>query len=362
MSARQIAGPEPADATVDRTLECAQASAQASAQSAALTATPADAAAPQRARNGTRYRGRFAPSPTGPLHAGSLVAALASWLDARAHDGQWLIRIEDIDPPREVAGCAHQIIATLARFGLHSDAPVLWQSERGEHYAAALDSLLEQGLAYRCTCSRREVDEAAAGDRWPDRIYRGRCRNGCEPARTTWSWRLRVDATVPLAFTDRAAGEIEQDVARDVGDFVLRRSDSLWAYQLAVVVDDAAQAITDVVRGADLLDNTARQIYLQRSLALATPRYLHLPVVRNASGEKLSKQTGARPLRGDNAVAELEQAWQHLGFAPPGADAPAAFLRHAVPLWRERWLRADTIAAPWDSAATSFPHERPNGR
>jgi len=358
VSAGQITGSEPAHVAGHRTLQ----GAQASAPSAAQAAKPAGAITPQHARNDARYRGRFAPSPTGPLHAGSLVAALASWLDARAHDGHWLIRIEDIDPPREVAGGAHQIIATLARFGLQSDAPVLWQSERGEHYVAALDSLVTQGLAYRCTCSRREVDEAAPANGLPDRIYRGRCRNGCDPARTTWSWRLRVDATAPLAFIDRAAGEIEQDVVRDVGDFVLRRSDSLWAYQLAVVVDDAAQAITDVVRGADLLDNTARQIYLQRSLGLATPRYLHVPVVRNASGEKLSKQTGAQPLRGDDAVAELEQAWQHLGFAPLGADAPAAFLRHAVPLWQERCLRADTIAAARHRAATDFSSARPHGR
>ena len=306
--------------------------------------------------------GRFAPSPSGPLHFGSLVAALASWLDARAHAGLWLVRIEDIDPAREVAGSAQQIIATLARFGLHSDEPVLWQSERSEHYAAALDSLADRGLAYRCTCSRREVDEAAAREGLPDGVYRGRCRAGCNPASATWSWRLRVDAKSPLAFADRAAGRIEQDVARDVGDFVLRRSDGLWAYQLAVVVDDAAQAITDVVRGADLLDNTARQFYLQQSLSLATPRYLHVPVVRSASGEKLSKQTGARPLRGDHAVAELEQAWEHLGFAPPGADTPSAFLRLAVPLWQERWPRADTIAASADGSVTDTTREPPHGR
>jgi glutamyl-Q tRNA(Asp) synthetase len=315
----------------------------AGAHVAAQGVAPANTIGSRRARPETRYRGRFAPSPTGPLHLGSLVAALASWLDAHADEGLWLIRIEDIDPPREVAGSAHQIIAALARFGLLSDEPVLWQSARGEQYAAALDALVSRGLAYRCTCSRREVGAATPCDGSPDGIYRGRCRTGCDPARSAWSWRLRVDATAPIAFIDRAAGKIEQDVMRAVGDFVLRRSDGLWAYQLAVVVDDAAQAITHVVRGADLLDNTARQIHLQRSLGLATPRYLHVPVVRNANGEKLSKQTGARALREDDAVAELERAWQHLGFAPLGADTPAAFLRHAVPLWQERWLRADTI-------------------
>lgn len=287
-----------------------------------------------------RYCGRFAPSPTGPLHAGSLVAALASWLDARAQDGVWLVRMEDLDPPREVPGASQDILATLAAFGLTSDESVLWQSTRGEAYAEALERLAAGGHVYGCSCSRSEIAAAAAAAGLPPGVYPGTCRAGAHgPIRAL---RFNVDdATVE--FDDRWCGHVGQRLARDVGDFVVRRADGLWAYQLAVVVDDAAQGVTDVVRGADLLDNTPRQILLQRALGLPTPRYLHVPVVTSQAGEKLSKQTGARALDRRDVLAELERAWRHLGFAPLGADTLAAFHKHAVDAWRERW--APRIAA-----------------
>jgi glutamyl-Q tRNA(Asp) synthetase len=287
-----------------------------------------------------RYRGRFAPSPTGPLHPGSLVAALASWLDARAHAGTWLVRIEDIDPPRELPGAARDILETLAAFGLEGDEPVLMQHSRGVAYESALQQLRQAGLAYGCACSRRDAEDAARAAGLADGVYPGTCRHGTQ-GRIPRSIRLRVPdpPADAIAFTDRAVGRYAQSLSRDVGDFVLRRADGLWAYQLAVVVDDAAQGITDVVRGADLLDNTPRQIWLQRCLGLPTPRYLHLPVVTNAQGEKLSKQTGARALDRRDVLAELDRAWRHLGFPRLGADSRDAFLRAAIPLWAERWCR-----------------------
>lgn len=286
------------------------------------------------------YRGRFAPSPTGPLHAGSLVAALGSWLDARAHGGHWLVRIEDIDPPREVPGATQDILATLAAFGLDSDAPVVWQSRRSEAYGAALAQLEAAARCYRCSCSRREAEQAAAAAGLAPGVYAGTCR--LDPQRDgPQAVRLRVPDPPDDAITvlDRAHGALTQALAREVGDFVLRRADLLWAYQLAVVVDDAAQGITDVVRGADLLDNTPRQVWLQHCLRLSTPRYLHLPVVTNAQGEKLSKQTGARPLDRNDVLGELERAWQHLGFTRLGADTREAFLQQAVTHWAARWRR-----------------------
>lgn len=286
------------------------------------------------------YRGRFAPSPTGPLHLGSLVAALGSWLDARAHQGVWLLRIEDIDPPREVPGAADSIIATLAACGLTSDEPVRWQHERSVAYEAALTRLIGARQAYGCACSRKEVEDAAAANGLPFGVYAGTCRAGTQgrPAR---SIRLRVPdpPADAVTFVDRAAGEVTQPIARDVGDFVLKRADGLWAYQLAVVVDDAEQGITDVVRGADLLDNTPRQIWLQRALERPTPRYLHLPVVTNALGEKLSKQTGAAPIDASEPLRELQRAWQHLGFAPLHVRSANAFLQRATQQWAQRWLR-----------------------
>jgi glutamyl-Q tRNA(Asp) synthetase len=286
------------------------------------------------------YRGRFAPSPTGPLHAGSLAAALASWLDARAHGGAWLVRIEDLDPPREVPGAACDILETLAAFGMESDEPVEFQSRRGALYEVAFGRLMQDGRVYGCACSRAEIERAIATAGMRSEIYPGTCRAGPN-GRALRAWRFRVP-TDAVGFDDRIAGRIEQRLEDDVGDFVVRRADGLWAYQLAVVVDDAAQRISDVVRGADLLDNTPRQIALQRSLGLATPRYMHVGVVVNERGEKLSKQTGAQALDRNNVLGELARAAQHLGLPRMGAGSAAAFLRSATSAWAERLLAAPT--------------------
>jgi glutamyl-Q tRNA(Asp) synthetase len=239
------------------------------------------------------YRGRFAPSPTGPLHLGSLVAALGSYLDAKAHGGEWLVRIEDIDTPRVVAGAADHILRTLERFGLEWDGPVLYQSSRIEAYDAVLDDLRGQGRVFPCGCSRKDVGEC----------YPGTCRTGLRDRIDSPSWRFCV-ADETVNFVDRRLGPQAQNVAEDAGDFVVKRADGLFAYQLAVVVDDAFQGITDVVRGEDLLDSTARQILLQRALGFPQLRYRHLPVVLNQVGQKLSKQTGATALH-PNRVADL---------------------------------------------------------
>jgi glutamyl-Q tRNA(Asp) synthetase len=281
---------------------------------------------------GAIYIGRFAPSPTGPLHAGSLVAALASWLDARANNGRWLVRIEDVDTPRSVAGAADTILRQLADCGLDADEPPLWQSARGGLYQQALDQLVDSGLAYPCSCSRKDIEEALAAlgrphERHAELVYPGTCRTGLhgKPAR---AWRLRVPPGV-VRWTDRRLGPQQQDVEREVGDFVLKRADGLWAYQLAVVVDDAAQGVTDVVRGEDLADNTPRQILLQRALVLPTPRYLHAPLVLGAKGEKLSKQNGARALDTRDALGALNAAAVALGLSPrtgPVTQALAAWV------------------------------------
>lgn len=297
------------------------------------------------------YRGRFAPSPTGPLHAGSLVAALASWLDARAHGGRWLVRIEDTDTPRCSVQAAHRILAQLAACGLHSDEPVVWQSTRTEAYAAALQRLRDDHAVYRCRCSRRDIERAlAATGRLPprdgERIYPGTCRLLGWPASTPGAWRMRVaepgGSTAPVTWTDRRLDTARQDVAAEVGDFVLQRADGIWAYQLAVVVDDADQGITDVVRGEDLADNTPRQQLLQRRLGLPTPRYLHTPLVLAADGHKLSKQNGAAEPDLSRPVAALRAAASVLGLrdmATDSADATplADWLAAAVVAWAERW-------------------------
>jgi glutamyl-Q tRNA(Asp) synthetase len=284
------------------------------------------------------YRGRFAPSPTGGLHAGSLAAALASWLDARAQEGTWLVRIEDLDPPREIPGASRQILDALAAFGLASDEPPVFQSARGNLYRQALDRLEACGLVYGCACSRTDITAAQRAFGLPAHVYPGTCRRGTG-GRAVRALRVRVPDEV-VGFTDRACGPYEQNLAREVGDFVVRRADGLWAYQLAVVVDDAEQRITDVVRGADLLDNTPRQIWLQRALNLRTPRYLHVPLVTNAQGEKLSKQTGAAVLDTERPLPELERAWQHLGFPALKGAGVDDFGRRATALWRERWASA----------------------
>ncbi|MFW5452860.1 tRNA glutamyl-Q(34) synthetase GluQRS [Thioalkalivibrio sulfidiphilus] len=277
------------------------------------------------------YIGRFAPSPTGPLHFGSLVAALASWLDARRHGGRWLLRIEDLDPPREVPGAADAILRTLEAFGLSWDGPVLYQSSRLETYWAALDELRAAGHAYDCGCTRREIAEAGQpGLDGP--VYPGTCRAGLPPGKAPRAVRLRTEAG-EITFTDRMQGPIRQDVAREVGDFVIRRADGYFAYQLAVVVDDAFQGITHVVRGADLLDSTPRQILLQRLLGLPTPAYLHHRLVLTPEGEKLSKQTHAPAVDDTNPVPTLIRALEFLGEpVPRPADvrSPEEVLDHVM--------------------------------
>jgi glutamyl-Q tRNA(Asp) synthetase len=282
------------------------------------------------------YRGRFAPSPTGPLHAGSLVAALASWLDARAHRGTWLVRIEDVDAPRCVPGAAEDILRQLAACGLLPDEAPVWQSRRTQRYQDQLQRLLAEGLAYPCACSRKDVEAAlAALDRARGRneelAYPGTCRAGLH-GRAARAWRFRVPPGV-VRWTDRRLGPQAQDVAHEVGDFVLRRADGLHAYQLAVVVDDADQDITHVVRGEDLADNTARQILLQRALGVPTPAYLHTPLVLGPNGEKLSKQNGAAPLDLGDPLQALRQAGAVLGLLVPG-DQPAGWLQAAAAAWR----------------------------
>jgi glutamyl-Q tRNA(Asp) synthetase len=263
-----------------------------------------------------RYRGRFAPSPTGPLHFGSLVAAVGSWADARASAGEWLVRMEDLDPPREAPGAADGILATLEALGFEWDGPVVFQSTRGEAYRAALDALRRSGVLFPCACTRKEIADSGVTALDGSRVYPGTCRDGLPDGRAARATRLRVAAEM-VEFADGLQGRVSQELAREVGDFVLVRADGLFAYQLAVVVDDAAQGITDVVRGADLLDSTPRQLFLQRLLGLPAPRYLHLPVAVTARGEKLSKQTGAAPIGAARPGAALTAALRFLGHSPP---------------------------------------------
>lgn len=284
----------------------------------------------------SRYRGRFAPSPTGPLHAGSLVAALASWLDARAHGGQWLVRIEDVDRPRCVPGADARILDQLAACGLLPDEPPQWQSQRDALYQAALDRLVAQGHAYPCACSRKDIELALRAQgrersRHGELVYPGTCRGGLH-GRAARAWRLRVPEGI-VPWTDRRVGVHLQDVAREVGDFVLKRADGLFAYQLAVVVDDAEQGITHVVRGEDLVDNTPRQILLQRALGVATPSYLHAPLVLGANGEKLSKQNGAQPLDLADPRAAVVRAAAVLGIALPADGTLGDALAQATRAW-----------------------------
>ncbi|HZZ14112.1 MAG TPA: tRNA glutamyl-Q(34) synthetase GluQRS [Paraburkholderia sp.] len=288
------------------------------------------------------YRGRFAPSPTGPLHFGSLVSALASWLDARAHRGTWLVRIEDIDGPRTIPGAAEDILATLGRFGMHPDQPPVWQSQRMARYESALQALQATGLVYPCGCTRKEIADSLlhAHARNTTLAYPGTCRDGLhgKPAR---AWRLRVPdgAAASITFEDRWQGTQTQNLATEVGDFVLKRADGQWAYQLAVVVDDGDEHITHIVRGADLMDSTARQIYLQRCLGVATPAYLHVPVVTNDQGEKLSKQNGATALDSSQPLQALIAAARHLGLGMKEvgeAKTLARFYAAATAAWAER--------------------------
>lgn len=345
---------------------------------AGATIAPADKCPPEPARGSGRYVGRFAPSPTGPLHAGSLVAALASWLDARAFNegrgGQWLIRIEDVDTPRCNLAAAETILAQLAACGLRPDGPPLWQSARGHRYQSVLDTLVTAGRAYPCGCSRKDIEEAHvamghARERHAALPYPGTCRHGLS-GKAARSWRFAVpgsdapadnvntataadeatsgrtpgDTGVPRVaghdvwWHDRRLGPQHQNVAEAVGDFVLRRADDLWAYQLAVVVDDSDQGITHVVRGEDLADNTARQILLQQALGLPTPRYLHTPLVCGDNGEKLSKQNGARALDLHAPVAALEQAATVLGLSPLETGQQNS-VSDALARWVKAWGR-----------------------
>ncbi|MCG2634213.1 MAG: tRNA glutamyl-Q(34) synthetase GluQRS [Gammaproteobacteria bacterium] len=267
------------------------------------------------------YRGRFAPSPTGPLHLGSLVAALASYLDARATGGAWLVRMEDLDRPRTVPGAADRILWQLEAHGLHWDESVLWQSSRDPAYFDALATLQAQGLVYPCGCSRAEIKASSV-----DSIYPGTCADGLKPGREPRALRLRTAGRVE--FSDRLCGPYAQDLEQTCGDFVIRRADTLFAYQLAAVVDDGFQRITQVVRGADLLDSTPRQIYLQRALGLTTPDYLHLPLVLDNAGRKLAKRSGAQALLGAQAEDNLIAALGFLGQPPPQelAGAPVSEL------------------------------------
>jgi len=304
--------------------------------------------------NGDGCVGRFAPSPTGPLHAGSLVAALASWLDARARSGRWLVRIEDVDAPRSVPGTDRQILDQLARCGLRPDAPVTWQSQRGAAYQAALDRLVAAGWAYACGCTRRDIELAlaAAGrprPRFGELVYPGTCRDGLhgKPARAMRLRTLVDGRELVVDWHDRRLGPQRQNITREVGDFVLRRADGLWAYQLAVVVDDAGQGITDVVRGEDLADNTPRQIHLQRCLGVPTPRYLHTPLVLGADGHKLSKRNGATPLDLGDPRAAIAAAAAVLDLAPlPDRGTLGDLLAAAVQAWGERWPAPRATATP----------------
>ena len=296
--------------------------------------------------SGSAYRGRFAPSPTGPLHAGSLVAALASWLDTRAHGGQWLVRIEDVDTPRCIPGVDQHILQQLAACGLHPDEAPVWQSQRTPLYQQALEQLQRAKRAYPCVCSRKDIEAALLAACTPkprngELVYPGTCRSGLhgKPGR---AWRFYTDNVVQ--WSDRRLGPQQQNVAQEVGDFVLQRADGLFAYQLAVVVDDAAQGITHIVRGEDLTDNTARQILLQRALQVHTLQYLHTPLVLGANGEKLSKQNGALAIdtsTSESAASALNQAALVLSLTPRAG----ATIADALAQWQAEWQGRITAVA-----------------
>lgn len=285
-----------------------------------------------------KYRGRFAPSPTGPLHFGSLVAAVAGFLDARASGGEWLVRIEDVDTSRVVPGAADHILRTLEACGLHWDGPVVYQTTRTDLYREALQRLGSQGRVFACGCSRREAGS--------DGVYPGTCRNGLPEGRTARSWRFRAPNEA-ICFTDRLQGEYCENVAEVTGDFVLLRADGLFAYQLAVVVDDEAQGITDVVRGADLLSSTPRQIALQRTLGFCVPTYLHSPVAVDEAGAKLSKQTLARPVDCDNPVPVIQSVLGFLRQEVMETQSVEALLTNATRKWDvSRIPAAHALQAP----------------
>jgi glutamyl-Q tRNA(Asp) synthetase len=279
--------------------------------------------------------GRFAPSPTGPLHLGSLAAAVGSWLFARRAGGRWLVRMEDIDTPRVVPGSAEEILGALGRYGLEWDGEVVWQSRRTALYEDALQRLRERDLVYDCACSRADLQRAASAPLGEELVYPGTCRHGLPPGKVARAIRFRAPDRV-IGFDDLLRGHLEENVAAATGDFVVRRADGLFAYQLAVVVDDAEQGVTQVVRGADLLTSTPRQIALQQALGYATPEYAHVPLVTNPDGSKLGKRDGALPLPSlDEARirATLARALAHLGYDVPPAQ-PRAMLEEALRLHR----------------------------
>ena len=271
-----------------------------------------------------KYVGRFAPSPSGPLHNGSLVAAMASYLDARAHGGLWLLRVEDIDTPRVAEGADRVIMGQLQALGMRWDGEPVWQSRRLAHYQAVFGQLKEQGRAYGCGCTRAEIG---------NRPYPGTCRQGVPPGRKVRAWRFLVPDGV-VRFEDRWLGPQQQDVAREVGDFIVRRADGLWAYQFVVVIDDILQGVTDVVRGADLLESTARQQALTRHLGHQPPRMMHVPLVLDENGNKLSKQNHATALDTQRPLDSLRRAWRHLGLPPlPAASSLDGFWQTATAHW-----------------------------
>lgn len=275
------------------------------------------------------YIGRFAPSPTGPLHFGSLIAAVASYCDARKNHGKWLVRIEDLDRPRTVKGAADTILQQLESFGFAWDGPVLYQSQRDSFYNEALETLRVKRLIYPCTCTRKEIADSSTNIGIEGVIYPGTCLQQPVKPHAAIAWRIKTD-TSKISFKDAIQGEISQTLNTDIGDFILKRADGLFAYQLAVVVDDAAQGITNIVRGADLLDSTPRQIYLQKQLSYLQPQYAHIPVACNFAGKKLSKQTLARPVSDSNANQLIYEALLFLGQQPPLAIKNATLTE----MWR----------------------------
>ena len=292
-----------------------------------------------------QHIGRFAPSPTGPLHYGSLLAALASFLNIRSQNGRWLVRMEDIDPPREVAGAADDILRTLESFHLHWDDEVMYQSARMDAYEEALQSVISHQLAYPCTCTRKELRERG------ETTYQGHCRNGVDPDRPQHSIRIRSTSD-DIGFADLIQGDLHYKLRSRAGDFIIRRADGLFAYQLAVVVDDAAQKITEVIRGADLLESTAHQLYLQQVLGYASPLYGHIPIAVNEEGVKLSKQTGAQPISKQPAVPVLIRALQDLGQQVPD-ELQSANIEEVLQWAIENWslnhvplVISDTVQKP----------------
>lgn len=276
----------------------------------------------------SRYRGRFAPSPSGPLHNGSLLAAMASFLDARVHHGEWLLRIEDIDTPRVVPGADRFIMQQLTALGMQWDGPPVWQSQRLGLYQNAFDALAAQDRVYGCACTRQELP--------PEGAYPGTCRHGLPPGRSARAWRLRVPPGIER-FQDRWHGPQEQDVAAETGDFIVKRADGLWAYQLVVVVDDGEQGITHIVRGADLLDSTARQRVLARQLGISYPQVMHVPLLRDETGRKLSKQNHAAAMDLSQPMNTLNRAWEALGFEAVDAADPPSFWQAAQRQWAARY-------------------------